>query len=320
MSIDKEEAVIRSAKLKQLQCLDLNSKIKLAEKRIRDWHEMNDGNVCVSFSGGKDSTVLLHLVRSIFPDVPAVFCNTGLEYPEVVRHVHTIDNVTIIRPEMTYKEVLEKYGYPLVTKSIANKIEQYRNTKSKKVRQNLLNKNLSMYYISAKWQRLIESDLKISAKCCDIMKKKPLKKYQKEHGLLPFVGTMAYESKHREQAWILKGCNIAGYRSAPLSVWNEQDILKYIYIHKLPIPKVYGEVIQNEKGEFQTTGCRRTGCVFCMFGVHLEPHPNRFEQLRETHPKLYEYCMKELRLDIPLREVGIEMNDLFNPITFDLED
>ena len=57
-----------------------------------------------------------------------------------------------------------------------------------------------------------------------------------------------------------------------------------------------------------------------MFGVHLEPHPNRFEQLRETHPKLYEYCMKELRLDIPLREVGIEMNDLFNPITFDLED
>lgn len=171
MSIDKEEAVIRSVKLKQLQCLDLNSKIKLAEKRIRDWHEMNDGNVCVSFSGGKDSTVLLHLVRSIFPDVPAVFCNTGLEYPEVVRHVHSIDNVTIIRPEMTYKEVLEKYGYPLVTKSIANKIELYRNTKSEKVRQNLLNKNLPMYYISAKWQRLIESDLKISAKCCDIMKK-----------------------------------------------------------------------------------------------------------------------------------------------------
>lgn len=102
-------------KLKQMQALSLESKIIMSRQRIKEWHEHYEGAVYVSFSGGVDSTVLLHLVRSVFPDVKAVFCNTGLEYPQIVRFVHRTENVEIIRPKLTFKQVIEKYGYPAVS-------------------------------------------------------------------------------------------------------------------------------------------------------------------------------------------------------------
>ena len=84
----------------------------------------------VSFSGGKDSTVLLHLVRSVFPDVKAVFSNTGLEYPEIQRHVMGIENVDIVRPSMRFDEVISTYGYPLIGKEVAEAIYYARRIRS----------------------------------------------------------------------------------------------------------------------------------------------------------------------------------------------
>lgn len=63
--------------LKQLQSLPLEVKIIKSMQRIKEWYEGNQGNVYISFSGGKDSSVLLDLVRCIYPDIPAVFCDTG---------------------------------------------------------------------------------------------------------------------------------------------------------------------------------------------------------------------------------------------------
>lgn len=101
--------------LKQKQSLNLKQKIIYSEKRIREWYKYWDGLVYVAFSGGKDSTVLLDIIRNIYPDVPAVFVDTGLEYPEIKDFVKTIDNVTTIRPEMNFKQVIEKCGYPVVS-------------------------------------------------------------------------------------------------------------------------------------------------------------------------------------------------------------
>lgn len=106
--------------LYELQALPLYLKVRLTKQRIREWisHYGEDG-VYVSFSGGKDSTVLLHLVREEFPDVPAVFCNTGLEYPEIVQFVKSFDNVEIIRPKKNFRQVIQDYGYPFISKEVS---------------------------------------------------------------------------------------------------------------------------------------------------------------------------------------------------------
>ena len=124
--------------LKQRQSLPLEAKIKFTNKRIREFYEKLEGDVCISFSGGKDSTVLLHLVRSIYPHVKAVFVNTGLEWPEVIQFVRETENVEIIRPEMTFKQVLDTYGYPVTSKKIASMISTLQNpTKGNKIIRNL---------------------------------------------------------------------------------------------------------------------------------------------------------------------------------------
>ena len=108
----------------------MERKIQISQTRIIEWYNHYHGNVVVSFSGGKDSTVLLHLVRSIFQDVKAVFSNTGLEYPEIQKHVISIDNVDIIRPAMRFDEVISTYGYPLIGKEVAEAIFYARRIRS----------------------------------------------------------------------------------------------------------------------------------------------------------------------------------------------
>ena len=109
--------------LKMLQALPLNLKIRLTEDRIRAWvHEFGEEGVCVSFSGGKDSTVLLHIVRNLYPKVKAVFSNTGLEYPEIQRFVRGFENTDIIVPEINFRDVVTQFGYPLIGKEVAEAI------------------------------------------------------------------------------------------------------------------------------------------------------------------------------------------------------
>lgn len=98
-----------SEDLKEMKSWSLDGKIQLAQTCIIEWYEKWNGNVYVSFSG-VDSTVLLHLVRQIYPDVKAVYCDTGLEYPEIKNFVKSCANVEIIRPELSFKEVIKTYG------------------------------------------------------------------------------------------------------------------------------------------------------------------------------------------------------------------
>ena len=124
--------IIEPWQLKQLQTLPLEVKILKTQQRITEWYEHWKGQVYVSFSGGKDSTVLLHLVRELYPEVPAVFVDTGLEYPEVKEFVKGFKNIETIKPKISFLEVLQKYGYPIVSKEQSQFIQQYRNAKAKK--------------------------------------------------------------------------------------------------------------------------------------------------------------------------------------------
>ena len=110
--------------LQMRQALPLNLKIRMTKTRIREWiNEYGEDGVYVSFSGGKDSTVLLDLVRQDYPNIPAVFVDTGLEYPEIREFVKTFDNVIWLKPKMNFKQVIEKYGYPFISKEVSESVE-----------------------------------------------------------------------------------------------------------------------------------------------------------------------------------------------------
>lgn len=109
--------------LRILQAMPLSMKIKRTELRAREFIDyFGVDNCAIGFSGGIDSTVLLHIVRKLFPNIEAVFCNTTLEYPEIQKFVKTFDNVTILRPKLTYAQVIEKYGYPFISKEVAERV------------------------------------------------------------------------------------------------------------------------------------------------------------------------------------------------------
>ncbi|KKK54501.1 hypothetical protein LCGC14_3084080, partial [marine sediment metagenome] len=111
------------------QSLDLDAKVAMSVVRIRQWYDHWDGLVYVAFSGGLDSTVLKHIVESVYPDVPSAFCDTTLEFPEIRRFVKSCGNVTVIRPKMTFADVIERYGYPVVNKTVAQYIEEVKRAK-----------------------------------------------------------------------------------------------------------------------------------------------------------------------------------------------
>ena len=117
--------------LKELQALSLEEKIQVSIARIIEWYEAWGGQVCISFSGGKDSTVLLDLVRKIYPNVIAVFSDTGLEFPELRQFVKTIDNVKWVKPKYNFIQVITKVGYPLISKQNARMIHDLQNPTSK---------------------------------------------------------------------------------------------------------------------------------------------------------------------------------------------
>lgn len=351
--------------LAQMQSLPLEAKIRMTKQRIQVWYEswkkyeihdtktgktrfetlalgqyeeppMNeneyaqsvvDGQVYVSFSGGKDSTVLKHLVDSMYSDVPAVFVNTGLEYPEIQRFVKDIKSgkydcfnpdVEIIRPEMRFDEVLKNYGYPVISKRVGQVIDTVQRGGKGARLQMLMGEyrkkdgELSQFNYP-KYKYLADAPFRVSSKCCDVMKKKPIKKFCKETGRKPIIATMASEGTNRYMAWLKTGCNAfesSDPKSQPMSFWTEQDIYHYIKKYNVPYCSVYGDIVVDDNAELEgqmnlidylgdyepddilkTTGCDRTGCIFCMFGCHLEKEPNRFQRLKETHPRQYEYCI-----------------------------
>ena len=315
--------------LAQMQSVSLEGKIIMTQLRIRAWYDHWDGQVYVSFSGGKDSTVLKHIVDSMYGDVPALFVNTGLEYPEIQKFARDIKNgkyecfnsdVEIVRPQMSFNDVLVKHGYPVISKDVAQTVRTAKYNKDtyryKKLIGTATDKqgNQSMYNMP-KWAFLMDAPFDTSSRCCDVMKKRPVHQYENETGRKPFIGTMAQESRNRYVSWMKNGCNAFEAKkptSQPLSFWTEQDILHYIKKYNVPYCAVYGDVVVDEKeyegsvggqmniydvlGDYEgsvlkTTGCNRTGCIFCMFGCHLEKEPNRFQRLKETHPRQYEYCI-----------------------------
>ena len=402
----------------QMQSLPLEAKIRMTKYRIRQWVEYyGEDGVYVSFSGGKDSTVLLDLVRQMYSNVTAVFVDTGLEYPEIREFVKTFSNVVWLKPKKNFKQVITEYGYPFISKEVSDKVDgarkymqalndaQSRERESRTVRyawgiadllgidrrgeakespeylslkMGIIPSETSRYqqvvgtyknkdgsvskYCMPRYKFFLEAPFNLSASCCRIMKKSPVHSYGRKTHKKPMTAQTASESRLRTAQWLRNGCNgfeMTSPISNPMSFWTEQDVLLYIELNKdrmcrdrinchekvmwygsrivsretgatiesieyyRPICSVYGDIVTEpsdcdyeftERSEIfdkdrpllKTTGCSRTGCMFCGYGCHLEKSPTRFEQMKETHPKQYAYIMK------PVEEGGLGYKDVID--------
>lgn len=298
---------------------DTPSKILASQTRILEWYMAWDNMCYISFSGGKDSSVLAHMVCQTLdslqkkPDVYLLFLDTGLEYPEIRKFVHTYTDylrksfpklniiLDIKRPKLRFDEVIKKWGYPYPSKEVAMKIHEARSKTGGAAWQQLngtyTSKNGKTNSKSVvRWKYLLDCPYKISHRCCFEMKKNPAKRYERATGRHPITAMTAEESFARKSAWIKNGCNAFDAErpiSNPMFPWNDQDIYWYIKYYGLPICSVYGNIV-NDDGAFKTTGLDRTGCMFCLFGIEADGTPNRLQIMKETHPIQYEYCMRNI--------------------------
>ena len=226
----REELIIK-------QALPLDLKIEMTKRRIREFvGEFGINKVYISFSGGKDSTVLACLARELYPDIKLVFSNTGMEFPEIVKFVKKKQaegwNIDIVQPIEKFKDIVEKYGYPVITKKQSYYIYQYRNSNSEYIKNLRWNgSEKGNFKIAEKWKHLVNAPFKIHDICCKKLKKDPFTKYEKATKRLPIIGTMAIESTGRTESYLKTGCNTfeeGKEKSRPLSIWTEKNILEYI--------------------------------------------------------------------------------------------
>lgn len=257
----------------------LEQKIDHALFTIENALTFSSGNAYVSFSGGKDSTILLYLARIIKPDIKAVFFNTTNEFPEIYKFIKDIDCIKI-QPEINLKQVIEKYGFPLISKEQSQYIREARTTKSEKLLNLRINgRKGNQGKISNKWKHLIYAPFDVSEKCCYYLKKRPAYKFEKENKLLPIIGTSINESRLRKQKYFKTGCNdFESNRPAsyPISIWTNEDKWRFIRSEKIPYCEIY------DKGETQT------GCMICGYGCQFDC---RFDRLKINQPRAYEIGM-----------------------------
>lgn len=314
----KEQKRRKKAQMTAMQNLPYEVKVKRAELRAREFVERLDdmGKTAYISVGGLDSITLLVFLRSIGLDIPAVSVS-ALE-DKSIQKVHKELGVIRIAPGKSKKEILQEYGFPVISKKIAGRIELLQNPteKNKTVRHAIITgecgeqghfaKNSRMK-LPNKWLELFAgyenenegvayqiAPFKVSNKCCLYMKEQPCDHWAKEHNSAPFLGLMASEGGQREESLVEHGCNYFGktvIRSAPFAPFLRQDLLQLALDLKVPVPEIYGEIRRKSDGKLYTTKAQRTGCNMCGFGIHLEKRPHRFDRLRERNPKEWEFWM-----------------------------
>lgn len=305
------------AMFKQKQSLPYEAKLPLVFARATEFHtkitKEFGANVHVSVGGLDSLTLLFYLRKYVDPNIKAISVSS-LEHKSIQK-IHEQVGIISLAPQKSKVNILNEFGFPVISKEKATKIETINNPTEKNAtvrnaimtgdcgKQGKFAKNSRMK-LPLKWQRLFcglenpeykIAPFKASARCCYWMKELPCDEWAKENNSYPYLGLMASEGGRREKALMENGCNYYGKdrhstRSCPFAILTRDDLLRLALELEVPIPEEYGEIISiNEK--LETTGAVRTGCDMCGFGIHLEPRPHRFDRLRVQNPKAWEFWM-----------------------------
>jgi len=318
----------------QKMSMPLSAKVRYSMRVISEYLDVYgvEGTYC-SLSGGMDSVVLRHLINRVTGghNVESIYLDTWMEDPRIRRYVLDFPNVKRLKPELSMKEIVLKYGWCFPSKDVSEAINAYREGKEWAIRKLHgldYRENYSEYrqrykkflIVAEEWD-----DIKISPYCCFAQKEGPAMKYEKETGKHPFLGLRAEESARRTDAYLKTGCNsfdtrhwyneetgeygeeaVARPVSKPLSIWTKQDILQYHLDNDITPAAPYGIIYEygtcpgqlnwyGDKpcGKLACSGDSRTGCIFCPVGCHLDNFA-KFKGVKEYNKKLYDYCMEEL--------------------------
>ena len=279
----------------------LDDKIKLAEDEIKKHYDLNNGNIFISFSGGKDSTVLRHIALKLYPDIKVVFSDTTNELLEIYKYVKSFDNIIWVNPVMNFKNVIEKYGFPLVSKEVSQKVNDLKHSQGKRLKNTRLKGDIKGNgKLSNKWQFLAEQTFDVTHKCCKILKKDPLDKWAKANNMMPIIGLISDESRLREQLALYGSDNGKVYPFLR-NGWIEKDIWDYAKKYNIRFAECYYDRYVDD---FLIKARTRTGCEYCGFGIHLEKD-SRFLRSSLLAPKRYKKMMS-------LKNNGITFLDAIN--------
>lgn len=311
---------------------DYKFKVRYATIRAREFERECEarGLNCHVSVGGLDSITLFLFLKSIGIDAPGI----SVSYLEdaSIQKIHKqlgIERLkSAIKPDGTHwnkAQIIQEFGFPVLSKEIAGKIETLANPtekKNKTVRHAIVTGETGAYggfqknsrmKMSKKWLEKFGGyaneeegtdyqipDFKVSSKCCYYLKEKPCDDWAKENNSVPFLGLMASEGGRRAKSLMINGCNYFGkstIRSAPFAIFNRQDLLQLALDLNVPVPEIYGTIERKEDGTLYTTKAQRTGCSMCGFGIHLEKRPHRFDLLKESNPKEWHFWMYECCTD-----------------------
>ena len=338
--------LVTKEQVEERKNFSLNEKISWTLSKYIEYFEIYKGEVYLSFSGGKDSQVLGDMIdklhdglmdKYLYPidkflkrdlninseNKPTkVFCDTGLEFPEIRKHVKNFDNVVWLKPKQLWTDVVTNVGFLIGSKKTSRMLQDIRNPTERN------NKSRTLYLTGIKsdgtksksfklaniWRPLINAPFKVSGKCCDIFKKEPFKLYEKESRKKPISATTIDEGDMRRISYMQTGCNSFGDKpmSRPLSIWLEKDIWAYHDLMNLKFADVYysREVEFYENDGTLTNkivdGETRTGCMFCLIGSPQQIE-TRFDRLKQTHQKQYNFLMDgKINMRLVLEFIGIK--------------
>lgn len=329
----RAEIDYKTAVFRQKQSLPYEAKVVHAQIRAQEFYDKLDGHCHVSV-GGLDSITLLLFLRSIGIDVPAI--SVSVLEDKSIQRVHKELGVIQLKPLKSKVEVLREFGYPVLSKEIANKIALLQNPTEKNttVRHAIITGETGAYggyrkgtrmKLAQKWLDRFggadpegaalgykEAPFKVSDRCCYYLKERPCDKWAKEHQSAPYLGLMASEGGRRQKALMINGCNYyskGATRSAPFAIFDRQDLLQLALDLNVPVPAIYGEIVRDKEGQLHTTGAQRTGCTMCGFGIQLEKRPHRFDMLRKTSPDEWHFWMYEMGWGEVLDYIGVKWKD-----------